>query len=113
MPETNTSLHIGVASGPRAAQTAEQYALVHTRRAARRLMRLVGRDGTLQWLADDIDEGNAFMREAVRRSHGEVRPATTVLAVTGPRAAQNLCVDRLPQLGRHNKMDPVLHTDRS
>jgi hypothetical protein len=82
------ALHIDVVSGPTDHGTVNDYELFYARRALRRLKTRLGRQGLLDLLANDIEKGNAFIRQAAENSNGEFRPATTVLAVTGLTAGE-------------------------
>ncbi len=64
------------------------FEIFYARRALRRLKRLIGRDGLLQLLAEDIEVGNSFMRQHAVQSNGELRAATTVMAVEGLKASE-------------------------
>ncbi|MFD9421454.1 MULTISPECIES: hypothetical protein [unclassified Streptomyces] len=48
-----------------------------------RFRTLLGRQGLLELLAEDIEEGNAFLRECARTSDGSFKAGTTVLATQG------------------------------
>ena len=89
MTVANTApLRIDVVSGPTGQVTVDDYELFYARRALAHLKTLLGSQGLLNLLADDLKNGEAFLREAVEKSNGEIRPATTVLAVTGLTAAE-------------------------
>ncbi len=47
---------------------------------------LIGREGLLQLLSPQIEEGVDFLREMARKFNGELKPVTTVLAVKGFKA---------------------------
>lgn len=83
MDNTIESPVISIVAGPTAGGTAEDYEIFYARRALHRLKNLIGHQGLLDLLADDIAEGNAALREYATKSNGEIRAATTVLAVTG------------------------------
>jgi len=82
------SFAVDLVSGPAGESTIDDFEIFYARRALRRLKRLIGRDGLLQLLADDIEVGNSFMRKHAVRSNGEFRAATTVLAVEGLKASE-------------------------
>ena len=77
---------VEVVSGPTAAGAVDDYELAHARRVLAHLKARTGRQGLLDLLAADIEEGDAFLREQAKRSNGELRSATTVLAVRGLKA---------------------------
>jgi hypothetical protein len=79
---------VELVSGPAGDSTIDDFEIFYARRALRRLKTLIGRDGLLELLADDIELGNSFMREHAVKSNGEFRPATTVLAVDRLKAAE-------------------------
>lgn len=85
---SKSALRIDLVSGPRGEGAVDDYELFSARRVLRHVKNLIGRQGLLDLLADDTTEGEAFLREAAKKSNGEVRPATTVLAVTGLTAAK-------------------------
>lgn len=74
---------VELVSGPTTSGGIDSHELAHARRALARLKSLVGHQGLLDLLAEDITEGNAFFRELAARSDGQLRSATTVLAVRG------------------------------
>jgi hypothetical protein len=81
-------LRIDLVSGPTGEGTVDDYELFYARRVLGHLKTVIGRQGLLDLLADDLKKGEAFLRESAEKSKGEVRPATTVLAVTGLLAAE-------------------------
>ena len=81
-----TTVTVDIVSGPSEPGTAADFELQHARRVLARLKSLLGRQGLMDLLARDIEEGNAFLREMAELSQGELRSATTVLAVHGLRA---------------------------
>ncbi len=87
---TVTTTTVELVSGPSSPGRAEDFELQHARRVLARLKALVGRQGLLDLLADDIEQGNAFLREQAEISQGELRSATTRLAVRGLKAVQFL-----------------------
>ena len=83
------SFAVNLVSGPAGGSTIDDFEIFYARRALRRLKTLIGRDGLLQLLADDIEAGNSFMREHAVQSNGEFRGATTVMAVEGLKASSH------------------------
>jgi hypothetical protein len=82
------SFAVDLVSGPAGESTIDDFEIFYARRALRRLKTLIGRDGLLQLLADDIEVGNSFMREHAVQSNGVFRAATTVMAVEGLKASE-------------------------
>jgi hypothetical protein len=82
------SFAVELVSGPAGTGSVDEYEIFYARRALRRLKTLIGRQGLLDLLADDIEHGNAFMREHAVKSKGEFRPATTILGVKGLKASE-------------------------
>ncbi|MFF5897465.1 hypothetical protein ACFY8O_16230 [Streptomyces argenteolus] len=70
-------------SGPAGAGSIDDFELFYARRALDRFRRRLGRQGLLDLLAADIEEGNAFLREGARASGGVFKAGTTVLATRG------------------------------
>lgn len=70
-------------SGPTGAGSIDDFELFYARRALDRFRTLLGRQGLLDLLAADIEEGNAFLREGARTSGGSFTSGTTVLATQG------------------------------
>lgn len=83
-----SSLTVELVSGPTGDATIDDFEIFYARRALHRLKTLIGREGLLELLADDIERGNSFMREHAMKSDGEFRSATTVLATEGITAAE-------------------------
>jgi len=80
------SFAVNLVSGPTRPESIDDFELFYARRALRRLKGLIGRRGLLDLLADEIEHGNAFLREHARRSNGNFKSATTVLDVYGLKA---------------------------
>lgn len=74
---------VTLASGPTGTGSIDDFELFYARRALRLLRTRLGRQGMLDLLAPDIEEGNAFLRESARASGGGFRGGTTVLATRG------------------------------
>jgi hypothetical protein len=88
--QTTTSFAVEMVSGPSAPGRVEDFELFHARRVLARLKAVIGRQGLLDLLAAEIEEGDAFLREQARLSDGKFRSATTVLAARGIKAGQFL-----------------------
>jgi len=82
------SFAVELVSGPTGPGSVDDFELFYARRALRRLKGLIGRQGLLDLLADEIEHGNAFLREHALSSNGNFKSATTVLAVQGLKAAE-------------------------
>lgn len=82
------SFAVELISGPTGTGTVDDFELFYARRALRRLKSLIGRQGLLDLLADEIEQGNAFLREHALTSNGDFKSATTVLGVQGLNAAE-------------------------
>ncbi|MFF3641126.1 hypothetical protein [Streptomyces sp. NPDC002564] len=76
-------LTVTLEAGPTGAGDIDDFELFYARRAVDRFRTLLGRQGLLDLLADDIEEGNAFLRESARTSGGRFKAGTTVLATKG------------------------------
>ncbi|MFJ9407293.1 hypothetical protein [Streptomyces sp. NPDC101393] len=70
-------------SGPTGAGSIDDFELFYARRALDRLRTRLGRQGLLDLLAADIEEGNSFLRESARTSGGGFTAGTTVLTAQG------------------------------
>lgn len=70
-------------SGPTGGGSIDDFELFYARRAMDRFRARLGRQGLLDLLAADIEEGNAFLRECARASDGEFHAGTTVLQARG------------------------------
>ncbi|MFJ4914286.1 hypothetical protein [Streptomyces sp. NPDC088726] len=84
MTDTRTSspVTVALASGPTGGSI-DDFELFYARRALERFRTRLGRQGLLDLLAEDIEEGNAFLRENARASEGVFKSGTTVLTTRG------------------------------
>uniref|UniRef100_A0AAU2VHT2 Uncharacterized protein n=1 Tax=Streptomyces sp. NBC_00008 TaxID=2903610 RepID=A0AAU2VHT2_9ACTN len=84
MTDTRTSSPVTVtlASGPTGGSI-DDFELFYARRALERFRTRLGRQGLLDLLAEDIEAGNAFLRESARTSEGAFKSGTTVLTTQG------------------------------
>ncbi|MDL4818571.1 hypothetical protein [Actinomadura opuntiae] len=80
--QTRPPVTVTLESGP-ADGSIDDFELFYARRALDRLRTRLGRQGLLELLAADIEEGNAFLRECARTSDGRFKGGTTVLTTTG------------------------------
>lgn len=85
-----TARVVDLVAGPTRAGAVDDFELAHARTALARLKGLIGREGLLDLLATEIEEGNAFLKKMARDSQGVFRSATTALAVRGIKSAQFL-----------------------
>lgn len=85
MTETQVPSSVAVAllSGPAGPGGIDDFELFYARRALSRFRARLGRQGLLDLLAADIEEGNAFLRESARASGGDFTGGTTVLETRG------------------------------
>lgn len=83
--DNRTSLPVTVtlASGPTGAGTIDDFELFYARRGLDRFRARLGRQGLLDLLAGDIEEGNAFLRDSAIASEGTFKGGTTVLQTRG------------------------------
>ncbi|WP_424217310.1 hypothetical protein ACN20G_35090 (plasmid) [Streptomyces sp. BI20] len=81
---------VTLASGPHSGGSIDEFELFYARRAVDRFRTLLGRQGILDLLAEDIEEGNAVLREHARTSDGAFKGGTTVLATRGLTSAEFL-----------------------
>ncbi|MEE1792962.1 hypothetical protein PUR28_19750 [Streptomyces sp. BE308] len=81
--QTSPPVTVTLESGPTGAGSIDDFELFYARRAVDRFRTLLGRQGLLDLLAADIEEGNAFLRECARTSDGSFKAGTTVLATQG------------------------------
>ncbi|MFJ1901636.1 hypothetical protein [Streptomyces sp. NPDC088115] len=90
MTESQTSppAVVTLASGPAGGGNIDDFELFYARRALRRFRERLGRQGLLDLLAEDIDKGEAFLRENARLSEGTFNCGTTVLATRGTSAGE-------------------------
>ncbi|GAA3310510.1 hypothetical protein GCM10020295_77800 [Streptomyces cinereospinus] len=81
--QTVPPVSVALVSGPTGAGSIDDYELAYARRALDRFRTLLGRQGLLDLLAADIEEGNARLRENAQASGGSFRSGTTVLDARG------------------------------
>lgn len=81
--QTSPPVTVTLESGPVGAGSIDDFELFYARRALDRFRTKLGRQGLLDLLAEDIEEGNAFLRESARTSGGDFKAGTTVLAAQG------------------------------
>ncbi|MFJ6465562.1 hypothetical protein ACIQM0_31825 [Streptomyces sp. NPDC091387] len=77
-------------SGPTGGGSIDDLELFYSRRALDRFRKRLGRQGLLDLLAADIEEGNAFLRDSALASAGAFDAGTTVLATKGLTSADFL-----------------------
>ncbi|MGX6605001.1 hypothetical protein ACWKSP_23145 [Micromonosporaceae bacterium Da 78-11] len=82
------SFAVDLVSGPPVSGGVDAFELAHARRALALLKSRIGRQGLLDLLAADIEEGNDYLRERAELSGGKFKSGTTVLAVRGLKAGQ-------------------------
>ncbi|GAA2332998.1 hypothetical protein GCM10010431_65060 [Streptomyces kunmingensis] len=87
--QTSPAVTVTLAAGPTGGSI-DDFELFYARRALDRFRTLLGRQGLLDLLAADIEEGNAFLRECARTSDGEFHAGTTVLEARGMSSAEFL-----------------------
>ncbi|MFF7332000.1 hypothetical protein ACIQU5_19440 [Streptomyces sp. NPDC090306] len=80
---TTTAVTVTLESGPAGSGSIDDFELFYARRALDRFRTRLGRQGLLDLLAADIEEGNAFLRECARTSGGAFNGGTTVLRARG------------------------------
>ena len=85
--QTLPPVTVTLVSGPTGAGSIDDLELFYARRALDRFRTRLGRQGLLDLLAADIEEGNAFLRECALTSQGSFKSGTTVLAAQGLDAA--------------------------
>ncbi len=83
-----TPFSVELVSGPTAKGGVDDFELLHARRVLALLKSRLGRQGLLDLLAADIDDGSAFLREKALLSNGQFRAGTVRLAIRGLKAAQ-------------------------
>lgn len=88
--QTSPAVTVTLESGPAGAGSIDDFELFSARRALDRLRTRLGREGLLDLLAADIEEGNAFLRECALGSDGEFYGGTTVLQASGLTSAEFL-----------------------
>lgn len=74
---------VDLVSGPTTPGCIDDFELQHAGRALALLKGTLGRQGLLELLSADIERGVDFMREMAEKSMGQLKPATTVLAIVG------------------------------
>ncbi|MFB7031962.1 MULTISPECIES: hypothetical protein [unclassified Streptomyces] len=74
---------VTLTSGPTGPGSIDDFELLYARRVLDRFRARLGRQGLLDLLAEDIEEGNAFLRESARASGGRFTAGTTVLTTHG------------------------------
>ncbi|RII20531.1 hypothetical protein DSC45_04825 [Streptomyces sp. YIM 130001] len=79
----STPVTVTLESGPTGGGSIDDFELFYARRALDRFRTLLGRQGLLDLLAADMEEGNAFLRECALTSDGEFQAGTTVLTARG------------------------------
>ncbi|GAA1320676.1 hypothetical protein GCM10009647_053270 [Streptomyces sanglieri] len=81
--QTSLTTTVTLESGPAGSGAIDDFELFYARRALDRFRTRLGRQGLLDLLAADIEEGNAFLRECARASDGSFKAGTTILATRG------------------------------
>ncbi|MGW1100563.1 hypothetical protein ACWD5W_32740 [Streptomyces sp. NPDC002455] len=81
--QTSTPVAVTLTSGPAGPGSIDDFELFYARRVLHRFRTRLGRQGLLDLLAADIEEGNAFLRESARASDGSFTSGTTVLTTRG------------------------------
>ncbi|MFJ9078255.1 hypothetical protein ACIRO3_23920 [Streptomyces sp. NPDC102278] len=81
--QTPPPVTVTLASGPTGVGSIDDFELFYARRALDRFRTRLGRQGLLDLLAADIEEGNAFLRQSALASDGGFTAGTTVLATRG------------------------------
>lgn len=82
---------VTLTSGPAGPGSIDDFELFYARRALHRFRARLGRQGLLDLLAADIEEGNALLRESARASDGTFQGGgTTVLTARGLSSAEFL-----------------------
>ncbi len=82
-PQSSRPVTVTLDSGPTGAGTIDDMELFYSRRALARFRARLGRQGLLDLLAEDIEKGNAFLRESALASDGAYTAGTTVLTARG------------------------------
>lgn len=85
---STSSFELEVIAGPTAVGTKQDFEVGFARRALAMLKARLGSAGLVDLLREDIATGNDFMRECVKRSHGEWKPATVQLRARGITSGQ-------------------------
>lgn len=81
--QTSPSASVTLTSGPTGSGNIDDFELFYARRALSRFRARLGRQGLLDLLAEDIEEGNGFLRDSARASDGSFKAGTTVLSTRG------------------------------
>ncbi|WP_434598999.1 hypothetical protein [Streptomyces sp. A5-4] len=81
--QTPPPVTVTLVSGPTGSGSIDDHELFYARRALDRFRSRLGRQGLLDLLATDIENGNTFLRESALASNGGFTPGTTVLATRG------------------------------
>ncbi|MGW2282901.1 hypothetical protein [Streptomyces sp. NPDC001770] len=84
--QIDESAAVTLVSGPTGGGSIDDFELFYARRAVNRFRARLGRQGLLDLLSEDIDRGNALLREHARASEGAFTGGTTVLAARGSTA---------------------------
>ncbi|ORT55147.1 hypothetical protein [Streptomyces sp. CB03238] len=88
--QASPAVSVSLLSGPTGTGGIDDFELFHARSALDRFRRRLGRQGLLDLLAADIEEGNAFLRESALASDGGFEGGTTVLVTQGLTAGEFL-----------------------
>ena len=88
--QTLPSVTVSLLAGPEDTGSIDNFELFYARRALDRFRRRLGRQGLLDLLAADIEEGNAFLRQSALASGGSFKAGTTVLSTQGLSAGEFL-----------------------
>ncbi|MCY0937277.1 hypothetical protein [Streptomyces sp. H34-S4] len=81
--QTFPPVTVTLEAGPVGAGSIDDFELFYARRALDRFRTRLGRQGLLDLLSADIEEGNAFLRDSALASDGAFKAGTTVLATRG------------------------------
>ncbi|MDI5963435.1 hypothetical protein [Streptantibioticus silvisoli] len=81
--QTSPPVTVTLESGPSGSGSIDDFELFYARRALDRFRTRLGRQGLLDLLAADIEEGNNFLRDSARASDGRFTAGTTVLSTRG------------------------------
>ncbi|MEU3513366.1 hypothetical protein ABZ733_37115 [Streptomyces longwoodensis] len=87
---TAASTTVRLVAGPTDAGSIDDFELFYARRALGRFRARLGRQGLLDLLAADIDQGNAFLRQSALASNGSFTGGTTELETRGMKAGEFL-----------------------
>ncbi|WP_406143652.1 hypothetical protein [Streptomyces sp. NBC_01012] len=88
--KTPQPVTVALTSGPTGPGSIDDFELFYARRALHRFRTRLGRQGLLDLLAADIEEGNAFLRDSALASDGSFTSGTTVLTTQGLTASEFL-----------------------